>query len=809
MNGPTTTSPANTKQADKIKSLLASYYESEDNDDSRDYDIRYGCVCLNWLYTSKMLTVAVPCFVLCFLGVAYSGSLCMTRIRRYEDHDIITDGDVTPDEDSGPSEESLDTLLNQCRLDELLAKEKELSNEVGNIDIELRNVVYDSYSNFITASDVVKNLKGALENADEQLQALDSLVSQIVSQSETIDSKLNEQQDAIFQMNQSRLLLQKLTSLLRVPKTMKVAIERGAYEVAADIYLDTKGVLEKYSEHHKVLREIRDDVEIYKSQAVEALRARLLKSSEAAAPADLVILLAKLGEPTASLIDIYLSSQMTKVKTEIENIDSAFQTMESLAQIVDSLQGSLETLFVTILSGTVRLSYDIFDQNEHIVVFVKTSIDALLDRIQTGILTKCQETLASIGGFDTSGLELDQTFSTVEILNKEDVLEIEYIYSIIDDLRRRSLDLDTLIPEAQAVHSLHLTVQTILETHIKLAFVLVGGRVFRSIKEIIMKIVLNTTAEDDSNSYRFLKVHMKAIDVGLRQDFGIIRSCAMTWILQDWMQKQWIDVVLESISNSWRGIMLYLASRMGAIVGLESSYATLVPGFIERQFAIPGNLENPCIMYLYLSSQIRHLQTCLHARAEDLYKGIYLVSPHRKEAMSPGQVFLSAIPEATEMVEQFMEQYIESRKNALHVAMHDSFKEIVHDTNDTPVAPSSAAMLIIQAVTNIHGDFLNTGADDIDGEGHATPSSLNSAIWTILEFYMEREIHVIQSATKISKFAFQQIQIDSHVIKSRVSKYIEDAKRLSSMFDTLPITAAEYCDDPILLDPISLDKALV
>lgn len=41
MSGPTTTSPAN-KQADKIKSLLASYYESSSEHD-REGDTRYGC----------------------------------------------------------------------------------------------------------------------------------------------------------------------------------------------------------------------------------------------------------------------------------------------------------------------------------------------------------------------------------------------------------------------------------------------------------------------------------------------------------------------------------------------------------------------------------------------------------------------------------------------------------------------------------------------------------------------------------------------------------------------------------------------
>lgn len=712
------------------------------------------------------------------------------------------------DEEEHVEEEQLEGLLKQCRLDQLLVKEKELAHDVGTIDIELRNVVYDSYSNFIAASDVVKNLKGALENVDETLQSLDSLVSKVVSQSETIDSTLNEQQEVIFQMNQSRSLLQKLTSLLRVPKTIKVAIERGAYEVAADIYLDTKPVLDKYGDEHAVLREIRDEVDIYRSQAAEALRAKLLQSSEETSHADLVILLARLGEPTVSLVSIYLSSQMKKVTVEIAKIDSAFDTLESMHQIMDSIVPVLEHLYSTLLCGTVRLSEELFDETakEDIVVFVTTSIQAILERVKMGMMARCQDTLAHVGGFDTSGLELDQTFSTVEFLNKEDVLEIEYMYVILDTLRNCSLELDRCIPDARPMHDLQQTVQTILETHIKSAFVLVSGRVFRSIKEIIMKIVLNTTAEDDPNSYRFLKVHMKSVDVGFRQDFGIIRSCAMTWILQEWMQKEWIDVVLQCISDSSKGIMLHLASKMGAISGLESSHPILVPGFIERQFSIPENLKITCITSLYLSSQIREVQACLEARAADLYKGIYLVSAHGKEATSPVHSFIPQTPEAGDIADALLEQYIQSRKTQLCGPLKDSLSETMNQTMETPRIPSQAAIQLILIVTNIDADFRNTGFS----EGDATSRDISpkhKAIWSVLDMCIQKEQSMIQSG-RISKYAFQQIQIDSHVVKSTLSPYVDDTQRLASLFDGLPITAAEYCDDPILLDPIGLDKAL-
>lgn len=691
-------------------------------------------------------------------------------------------------------------------------KERELATDVGSIDIELRNVVYDSYSNFIAASDIVKNLKTSLDGIDEKLLSLDSLVSDVVIQSESIDEKLSEQQNVIFQMNQSRSLLQRLTSLLRVPKTMKMAVERGAYEVAAEMYFDTKSVLEKYSDGHTVIREIRDEVEIYRCQSAEALRSRLMKSSEEASHGEIVILLAKLDEPTASLMNVYFASQTLKIKGEVEKIESAFEMRGSLTKIVDFLQSSIESIFVSLIADTVRLSKDVFDSSmfDSVVTFVQASTKIVLDTFQIGIIKKCHETLASVGGFDVAGLELEQPFSEEENLNREDILEIEYIYQLLSNLRRRSLDLDLLIPEAQSVNLLQLTVHTILDDHIKSAFVVVGGRLFKSVKEIIMKIVLNTTAEDDPNSYRFLKVHMKAIEVGIIQDFGIIRSCAMTWIVHEWMQKEWIDVILACISDSWKDTMLFLSSRMGSLGGVQSSCSLLLPGFLERQFAIPENLnvDNANIALLYLSSQLQMMRECLQGRTADLCRGISVVSPHIKESLSPAHASLITPSEVDGMVSALMEQYITSMKSRIRRSIEENQTDAL---GDTPTAPSAVALDIVQTVTCVDADFHNTSFDVQDsGEGiqkEFQDKASTKAIWDMLKFSAEIQKGILKTR-RISKAAFQQIQIDCHMIKSRTSKYVEDKKQLSSLFDALSIAAAERCDDPILLDPIALDKAL-
>jgi hypothetical protein len=78
-------------------------------------------------------------------------------------------------------------------------------------------------------------------------------------------------------------------------------------------------------------------------------------------------------------------------------------------------------------------------------------------------------------------------------------------------------------------------------------------------------------------------------------------------------------------------------------------------------------------------------------------------------------------------------------------------------------------------------------------------------IWEIVEYAIMTQLDIIKSL-RLSKAAFQQIQVDCHLIKQQLSSHTNDPMSMTELLDRLSITAAEQCDEPILLDPIALDK---
>eukprot|EP00889_Picochlorum_renovo_P002787 jgi/Picre1/29817/NNA_005199.t1 len=126
------------QQAQKVRSLLQSYYSSQDKE---------GIV-----------------------GREYSEDASSYIHPEEGDLDLVLLGQADV-------QRHVNKLVKEKRLGELLEEERRVATEAGNADIELRNIVYESYSRFVDASSVVDDLAGALDGLDAQLHTLDSLVS--------------------------------------------------------------------------------------------------------------------------------------------------------------------------------------------------------------------------------------------------------------------------------------------------------------------------------------------------------------------------------------------------------------------------------------------------------------------------------------------------------------------------------------------------------------------------------------------------------------------------------------------------------
>ena len=140
-----------------------------------------------------------------------------------------------------------------------------------------------------------------------------------------------------------RVLLHKLQGVFDLPRKLRAAIERQAFEVAADAYADAAPLLKKYG--HKVrpttparerrwlaasivpvdglsggritslqgaLRRVAGDVEACAREIAGILRHRLLAAPDQAA--ECIQMIAKLGEPTESLQEDFLECKRQRLE---------------------------------------------------------------------------------------------------------------------------------------------------------------------------------------------------------------------------------------------------------------------------------------------------------------------------------------------------------------------------------------------------------------------------------------------------------------------------------------------------------------
>ena len=124
--------PSPNRQADKIKSLLASYYDVEGEAE-----------------VEEIQPAGANDVVSGNLGRHVDG-VASTRLPMGKG----TETSPSPPPSPPSGADLLAQIKSNQRLDDLLTTERELATDIGNADIELRGVVYDSYCSFIKVRDL-------------------------------------------------------------------------------------------------------------------------------------------------------------------------------------------------------------------------------------------------------------------------------------------------------------------------------------------------------------------------------------------------------------------------------------------------------------------------------------------------------------------------------------------------------------------------------------------------------------------------------------------------------------------------------
>ena len=735
------------RQADKIKNLLARYYDDGDE--------------------AGVLG-----------GAAGAGKDAAARAdpsdgaEEIQPMSAVSTSSSTP---SSPKTDLISQIQSNQRLDDLLTTERELATDIGNADIELRGVVYDSYCSFMQAAETVKDLHAALHEVDASLHTLDALLSSVAENSQGIDDRLTAQQRVIFDMHEKRQVVQGVEALLRVDERMREEMDAGEYEQVVRLYAASRDALAAY-ERHDGVGQLRGRVETIREELVAVLRDRMDRNAMG--------MLVGLGEADGdggALVDSYLASRRAVLASEKdvgEKEKNAWALVEETAavcrEVLRGYDGDGDGR-----SGPGPAAVD---------VFVSEVVGDIVREAVGGAIEEDLEVLAAAGGFDASGAEHVDHGDHMEHVDYGAGNGLPALFAVCDRMLLRSAQVDdargTCDSDASgrdghprpATSVTRRVILGALDRHVRAAYAVVGARAFRSMKEMMMRLLLSEGADA-----RFLKVLIKSLEVTVKQDFGLVEKVVEAWVVWDGCVTK--AEVLECLDDGCRGMLASLCDGCAAMVAGETTSPaspTLArsptlrtspaasSGFLDRQFIVPTTLSR-----MHEAAPVASL--CL-ASALSKVRGAVVDAEMHETAVAP-------------VVESLTSRYIERMTHELSAAVSASFeRDVIGQTDSPPTAPSQAASDIVRLVTQVETDRVNTNWTD--------------GLWAkeLLSTAIEQEMRVAERR-RLTKAAFQQLQADVAVVRRRLGATVD-----ATVLDTVVSRAAEWCDEPALVDPLVLER---
>jgi hypothetical protein len=91
-------------------------------------------------------------------------------------------------------------------------------------------------------------MRGNVEQMEEEMQRLETMMQQICNSAQQITTKLSTKREKIEQLSGVHRLLQKLQFLVELPQRLEQAIQLEAYAQAARYWTKTEHVLLKYAQ---------------------------------------------------------------------------------------------------------------------------------------------------------------------------------------------------------------------------------------------------------------------------------------------------------------------------------------------------------------------------------------------------------------------------------------------------------------------------------------------------------------------------------------------------------------------------------
>ncbi|KNC97850.1 uncharacterized protein SPPG_06846 [Spizellomyces punctatus DAOM BR117] len=152
----------------------------------------------------------------------------------------------------------LNKLMNEMALPDLIQRDNELVAEIKQLDGDMKTLVYENYSKFISATDTIRKMKTNVENMESEMDQLSKSIAKISDSSTTINNGLQDQRAKLHQLNGVDNLLKKLNFVIELPNRLHECVDKGQHAQAVRYYSRVSNLLERYR-HMSVFSKIEEE----------------------------------------------------------------------------------------------------------------------------------------------------------------------------------------------------------------------------------------------------------------------------------------------------------------------------------------------------------------------------------------------------------------------------------------------------------------------------------------------------------------------------------------------------------------------
>lgn len=210
-----------------------------------------------------------------------------------------------------------DGVVSSRQLSDIVQRKNELDSEVKDIDADMQTLVYENYSKFIRATDVIKDMKCAIDGLKPDLNRLRGSMTRLSDFEGRCEKGVSNRAGQMEALMKQQSVCKKLKLLFELPSTIRSCLDRQEHRRAIAAYRCCADFLQRYR-HINTFQKVSEEVDEQMGRIRMSLEQRIASNELAAEDAvESALMLIDLGEDDKKVARDYLNGRRAVLRRSL------------------------------------------------------------------------------------------------------------------------------------------------------------------------------------------------------------------------------------------------------------------------------------------------------------------------------------------------------------------------------------------------------------------------------------------------------------------------------------------------------------